>query len=156
MDDITGILAWGSNVDNLWDLERPHSLIVSAIALSALAMFIISCVSLGGAMSSQVAGWTVLSLSATGLVLRCALGRLKERKIYMIPTFLIAATFMLLGTLGGAGLITATQLGWGVVGTSLISAFIKIILLFKCENEIYVLNPSRDSHPINREPWSLL
>lgn len=97
------------------------------VVLTSLAILIIGSLGMAGILPGSTAGWTILGTAAGGCALRFCLGNLSERRFYLITCTLVAMTFVVLGALGGAGILSATQMGWGIVGTSIASPIIKFL-----------------------------
>lgn len=109
--------------------------LVAATALTAITTLVIGVLGMSGVLSSTTAGWVILGLGAGGGIMRISLGNLSGRRIYLIATTLVALAFVVLGALGGTGILSATQLGWGIIGTSLASPIFKFIFSHPYEEE---------------------
>lgn len=123
-------LAWGRASDEVSFIPA-----VVLTALVALTTLIVGSLGMAGILPGTTVGWVVLGLGAGGAITRFCLGALSNRRIYLVATTLVALTFATLGALGGMGILSATQLGWGILGTSLASPILK--LLFASPYERY-------------------
>ena len=62
-----------------------------------------------------------VGLAGGGFALNLSLGNLEKRKFELITGALMAAVLITVGALGGTGLLSTTQVGWGIIGTRLAS-----------------------------------
>jgi hypothetical protein len=98
----------------------PRCCAISGVAfITSLALFIIGCVGAAGAFPGSTIGWVTVALAGGGFVLNLALGNFKQRKFELILGGLLVAALIPVGVLGGVGILSATQVGWGILGTSL-------------------------------------
>ncbi len=106
-------------------------LFTSASVVTGLALFVIGCVAAAGAFPGSAAlGWTAIGLGAGTLALSLALGKLKLRRCELIGTSLQVVAIVAVGALGVAGVLSATQLGWAIVGIPFAS--IPVNCFFNC------------------------
>lgn len=79
--------------------------------ISYAALFIIGCVAAAGAMPMTTAGWLAVGFGSAALISNLAAGGLKDRKCMAILGTLTAASIILVGALGVAGLgaLTTTK-----------------------------------------------
>jgi hypothetical protein len=79
--------------------------------ISYAALFIIGCVAAAGAMPMTTAGWLAVGFGSAALISNLAAGGLKDRKCMAIIGTLTAASIILVGALGVAGLgaLTTTK-----------------------------------------------
>lgn len=90
-----------------------------------LALFIIGCIGASGGFAAAPAiGGAAIGLSVVGFALTLAQGNFKKRTFELVLSGLMAAAFITVGALGAAGVLTATQVGWGIVGTILCTMFV--------------------------------
>jgi hypothetical protein len=87
--------------------------------IASMALFIIGCVGAAGAFPGSAIGWTTVGLAGGGFALSIAAGNFKLRKFDLIISGLMTAALVTIGAFGGAGILSATQVGWGIIGTSL-------------------------------------
>lgn len=100
--------------------------------ISATAVFIIGCIGAAGAFpSGPTMGWTTMGLSGVVLLSFLAIGELQKRKFEVIVVSLLYVTYMVLGVLGGAGVLSATQVGWGVLGTMFVAIPLSCVVMAK-------------------------
>lgn len=92
---------------------------VSIAAVASTALFIIGCVGAAGAFPGSTIGWVTIGLGGGSYALSLSLGNLQKRKFDVITGGLVATALVVVGALGGAGILTAQQVGWGIVGTTL-------------------------------------
>jgi len=117
--------------------------------LAGMALFIIGCIGAAGAFPGSSIGWVAVGLGGGGFALSLAAGNLKKRKLDLIPAAIIAAIVVTIGALGGAGVLSATQVGWGIVGTTLAAG--PIFCCFSCAKQLQLQqqrNPSVRSSPV--------
>lgn len=92
---------------------------IVAIPLVFLALWAISIVAILGVtqtLSTTTMGWTMLGLGSGILVANLLIG-IKSRKWVLMSFSAFAATFIVLGALGGAGVLSASQVGIGTLST---------------------------------------
>jgi hypothetical protein len=88
--------------------------------LTLLALFIIGCLGTAGAFpGGSMIGWITVGLAGSFFVFSLAGGNCGKRIPDLILHGLIAAALVTVGALGGIGILSTTQVGWGVIGTSL-------------------------------------
>lgn len=81
----------------------------------ALALLIIGCQS--ASYSSAGIGYTTIGVAGGMFLADLGIGNLKERKIQILLSAFIAAAFITFGALGASSILTANQVGWGILGT---------------------------------------
>lgn len=84
-------------------------------ALSGVALFVIGCLGAAGILPGSTVGWVAIGLGAGTLILNLAQGKLKDRKITLILAALGAVLPITLGALGVTGVLSGTQLGYGII-----------------------------------------
>lgn len=75
-------------------------------------------------------GWLAVGLGSGTFALTLAAGKLKERKITLVLTAVFALLPVVLGSLGAAGILSGTQIGWGLIAVPL--ALLAIALPLSC------------------------
>jgi hypothetical protein len=95
--------------------------IMGLSAITGLTLFIIGCVGAAGAFPGSAIGWVTVGLAGGGFALNLAVGNLEKRKVELIVGALVAAVLITVGALGGTGLLSTIQVGWGIIGASLAS-----------------------------------
>jgi len=86
--------------------------------ISFLAILAIGITALAASLSgheTMILGWTVAGVAVLAGVVE---GR-GESNLGVIFTIFVMGIVALLGVLGGTGVLDATQLGWGIVGTGI-------------------------------------
>ncbi len=95
---------------------------LSLSEIAILALFIIGCIGASGAFPGSMSiGWTAVGVGSGLAVLSVCAGNLRGRKLKVLTSALMAATLITVGALGGAGILSATQVSWAIVGTVLVS-----------------------------------
>lgn len=100
-------------------------------AVTLIALFIIGCTGAAGKIHHFPIGWVATGLGVGGYILHLAYGKLEERKFELITLGCVSSMIVFLGVLGGAKLLSAKQVGWGIVGTLLLT-FLFYNCLEKC------------------------
>lgn len=112
----------------------------SLAAIAGIALFIIGCVGAAGAFPGSAIGWVTVGLAGGRFALQLAMGNFKQRKIDLIVSGLLAAVLVTVGTLGGMGVLSATQVGWGIIGTAL--AFVPLRCTTSCFKQYQIAQQS--------------
>jgi hypothetical protein len=95
---------------------------MSLSVITGAALFIIGCIGAAGAFPGSSIGWVTVGLAGgTFILTNLASNKFKERKFELISSALITAILVTVGVLGGVGILSSTQVGWGIVGTTLAS-----------------------------------
>lgn len=89
---------------------------VILVFLSLWAIIIIGILGATQTLSSATMGWTLLGLGSGILVANLLIG-IESRKWVLLTFSAFAATFITLGALGGAGILSASQVGIGTLST---------------------------------------
>jgi hypothetical protein len=89
---------------------------LSGLMACSLALFIIGCIGAAGAFPGPTMGWVTVGLAGGGFVLQFVPGNLKQRKVDLICGSLGWVAAIAIGTLGGLGILSATQVGWSILG----------------------------------------
>ena len=99
--------------------------IMSLDTIMSSALFIIGCVGAAGAFPGSTIGWVTVGLGGGGFALSLAHGNFKKRKYDVIVRAFQTAFLVTVGALGGgAGILSAIQVGWAIVGSILIIGFV--------------------------------
>lgn len=112
--------------------------LISIVAISSIALFVIGCVAAAGAFpgAQALSGCTIglgAAVGATGLVLNCKI--IKQIKIpTLILQILPALSMVVLGSLGLTGILQVQQIGWGILGTVGASLILTIISNYLCKS----------------------
>lgn len=99
--------------------RSPATVILNMIA--SIALFIIGCVGAAGAFPGPAIGWVAVGVAGGRFILNLTLGNFEKRKFELISEALVAAVILIIGVLGGIGILSVTQAGWGIVGASLVA-----------------------------------
>lgn len=83
--------------------------------LSNIALLIIGCVGAAGILPGSTMGWLALGLGGGSFALNLAAGKLKKRKITLVLAAISVLLPVILGSLGAAGILSGTQIGWGLI-----------------------------------------
>ncbi|MCH9628200.1 MAG: hypothetical protein S4CHLAM2_18550 [Chlamydiales bacterium] len=95
---------------------------LSLSEVAIVALFMIGCIGASGAFPGSMSiGWAAVGGGAGLAVLSVCAGNLRGRKLKVLTSALMAATLITVGALGGAGILSATQVGWALIGTVLVS-----------------------------------
>jgi hypothetical protein len=89
--------------------------------LTTLALFIIGSLGAAGVFPGSMIGWVTVGLASGAFVFSLTSGNCGKRIPDLIVSGLITAVLVTVGALGSAGVLSTTQVGWGVVGTLSIS-----------------------------------
>ena len=122
-------MASGINLQELLGLElgpRCCATLCGA-GLISVALFIIGCIGAAGAFPPASMGWVTIGLAGGSFALYLAAGNLKDRKFDVIVLALMTAAYVTVGALGAAGILSVTQVGWGIIGTMLAAIPLKCI-----------------------------
>jgi hypothetical protein len=92
---------------------------VGVSVIASCALFIIGCIGAAGILPGSLIGWTAVGLGGAGFLLSLSLGNFEKRKVELITGALLAAVYVTVGALGATGILSATQVGWGIIGSSL-------------------------------------
>lgn len=92
---------------------------VALTVITAFSLYIIGCVGVSGALSGSTMGWITVGLGGQIVAVNLVYGNLKTHKFHSIGLGLMASALVTVGALGAAGILSATQVGWGMVGTLL-------------------------------------
>jgi hypothetical protein len=93
--------------------------------ISGVALFILACLATKGAVSSSLLCKATIGLSAGSMLLSVMAGNFKNQSTGQIRKFSLAlnmattVTAIALAALGLSGTLSATQVGWGLLGTTL-------------------------------------
>jgi len=113
LDDVSTAFSykWGPKCQALFTVS----------VVSGLALFIIACLGMSGALPASTVGWCAVGIGGGTFLLRLANGDLKKRKCDVVVDILCTATLVILGSLGSAGVLSAYQLGSGIIGAVIIA-----------------------------------
>lgn len=113
------------NAENISDILFYTSFVTN------VALFIIGCMGFAGALPPSATGWVTLGLASSAFAFNMLSGYLEKPKfmksvttLELIPQGFVTAALLTLGSLGGAGILSATQVGGGVVGTLIIGTIL--------------------------------
>ena len=102
---------------------------MSLSIITSISLFIIGCIGAAGAFPGSSIGWVTVGLAGgTFILTNLASNKFKERIFELISSALITAILVTVGVLGGVGILSSTQVGWGIVGTSLASMPVNIAI----------------------------
>ncbi len=95
------------------------------ITIAQQALFVIGLIGGLGLFAGASLGWTAIGLGG-GVLLFTAFtgGKCKERLFLHIPSVLLTLTLVSLGVMGCQGILSGSQLGWGMFASSLIAGCI--------------------------------
>lgn len=100
--------------------NSPRAVAAQVISNAAgAALFIIACIGAAGILPGSTMGWAAVGLGGGMLAFNLAAGNLKNRKTQVITIALLAISYITVGGLGAAGILSGTQVGWGVIGSAL-------------------------------------
>ena len=85
-----------------------------------VALFVIGIAATTGALSGVATATCVSGLGGGAMVTQLLGGNLKNRKFDVLTSALFATTLLVVGALGFGGVLSAAQMGQGVIGTLLI------------------------------------
>jgi hypothetical protein len=107
----------------------PKCLIMDGISvITGLVLFVIGSMGAAGVFPGHATGWLAIGLGGTSYVFLLAAGRsLKERKFELIASGFITLGMIAMGILGTTGIISTTQVGWGIVGFGLMKVPVYLI-----------------------------
>jgi len=97
--------------------------------VAAVSFLVLGILGVTGVLPAPVIGWTTVGVSG-GLLLLDLAGRFRDRSLSAIIGIVGAITLLVLGVLGGTGVLAASQLGWGLIGTT--AGMYALITLDKC------------------------
>lgn len=103
----------GDPADLKWKATQGLSLITGIVLL------IIGCVAAAGAFPGASLPWVTVGLAGGGFLLTLAYGKFSDRKFELISRALMAAAFITIGALGGAGILSTAGVAYGIIGTTL-------------------------------------
>ena len=86
--------------------------------IAGYALLNIGAVGFAGIFTGPNLGWVTVGLGGAGLACNLALGRLKERSFEVFASTVATATLVMFGIFGGLGMISASQVGLGIILTS--------------------------------------
>lgn len=117
---------------------------VNGVAM--LALFVIGCMGAAGTFPGAAIGWVTVGLGGGAFLFNLAsTDDFKRRKLDLIAAAVMAAILVTVGTLGGMGMLSTAQVGWGIVGTGL--AFMPVNCVISCikksQAEGYMLEKQR-------------
>lgn len=96
---------------------------MTTLTCISFALFVIGCIGASGKFAGGPAGLKIgqaaIGLSVVSFALLLSLGNHKKNKWSLIATAISTATFITLGALGASGVLSAKQVGWGILGTGL-------------------------------------
>lgn len=91
----------------------------SLAIIAGIALFIIAAMGAAGRIPGPTLGWTAVGLSAVCLTGGLSMGNIKKRKLELILAVVVTVAVVTLGTLGGLKVLSARQVGFGIIGTTL-------------------------------------
>lgn len=131
--------------------------IQTAVKLSipnGITFLVVACLAAAGSYSGIGLGFYTLGFAACGYLIKLSFGNLSERKFYVLGITLVAAAFIPIGALGGAGILSGAQVGWGMIGISLTGVVVKgIFLAIDIQNR---LPAHRSLRNLINETWTAL
>lgn len=101
-----------------WELGPQCCAAATTNGVLSLALCIIGCAS--ASFSAAGIGYTTIALAGGMFASVLAIGNLKARKIEILLSAFMAAAFITFGALGATSILTANQIGWGILGTYLV------------------------------------
>lgn len=72
-----------------------------------------------GVFPGSSIGWVTLGLGGGTFALSLAAGKLKDHKYHLVIGGLQAVTLIVIGALGCGGILSTSQVGWGIIGASI-------------------------------------
>ncbi len=112
-------------------IQHKEAILNGIRGVTAVALFVIGCIGAAGVFPGSTIGWTTIGLGGGAFALTLAM---RCRKFFLIIATTAFASFVTLGALGAAGILSGTQIGWGVVGTSLAAGFYYSIVQNRLED----------------------
>ena len=94
-----------------------------------VAFLIIGAVRAAGLLPSSTVGWTAVGLGVSLFAFNAARGNLPKRRVELIAEAVFTAVIVIIGALGGLGILSAPQVGGGIIAVALTP---KIIALIHC------------------------
>lgn len=92
--------------------------------LTEITMLVIAILGVAQVISPAAVGWTTIGLAAGGMLTACSGSNLGVGGLRAANKVLPTIVVIVLGALGAGGILSAAQVGWGVIGTGLISGAI--------------------------------
>lgn len=98
-------------------LQVSDKVAIGLLAITIFASFIIGCLALSGTLPLSTAGWCVLGLGGAGFAATFISETARKNLLIATICALVAASLpMIIGGITGAGMLTATQFGWIMIG----------------------------------------
>jgi len=116
-DKLLGNTTQGSKVANL----------LSNIVL--LAVFIIGCAGAAQVIPGFAMGWSIVGLGGGYIAIKILGGNIKSRTVDLISSSIVAAAIIAFGALGCIGILTNAQMGYALIGSVVLTAFISSYLM---------------------------
>src|ERR1700722_19660073 len=95
--------------------------------IAIFALFVIGCMGAAGTFPGSAIGWITVGISGGGFLLSLGLGKFKKRKFQLIILALITAVMVTVGTLGGTGVLSTAQVGWGIIGITIAGGIASLV-----------------------------
>ncbi len=102
-------------------LQDPNVRYDTIGTIIGVALFIIGCLAAARKFPNPALGWTVVGLSSTFVILTLIRsihieGAIEKNKKQLLLTALVLGVVLTLGGLGGTHILTAKQVGQGILG----------------------------------------
>jgi hypothetical protein len=93
-----------------------------------LAVFVIGCLGAGGVFSGAVMGWIVVGLGAGYMAMKLLGGNVRNRRIDLISSTVVAASILTFGALGVTGVLATAHIGYALIGSVAMTALAAICM----------------------------
>lgn len=92
-----------------------------------VAIIIIGSIGIAGLLPGSTMGWCAIGMGVGTLASRLISDKTRSSCGYIVIALAVTLALVTIGSLGVTGSLTATQVGWGLVGTSLVGIGIKVL-----------------------------